>query len=105
MRRKKIYLAAVSVVLGVTALLGSIDALRAQSGGNFDIPESVIAGGGGYTQVAGNLQVTGTIGQAAAGNDASAGSFTEAGGFWPTGGAVSTTSNTSPTPSATALAT
>jgi len=100
MTRNRRYLAGVSAVLGAAAALGLADSLRAQAGGSFDIPQSVIAGGGGETQVAGNLQVTGTIGQAGAGNDVSAGSFAEAGGFWQTG-AVSPT----PTPTATATAT
>src|SRR5580765_6982432 len=100
-RRSRNYLGAISVALGVIALLGSTDALRAQAGGSFSISQSVIANGGGDTQVAGNLQVTGTIGQTAAGDDVSVGSFSEAGGFWPKGVIPSPT----PTPTATATAT
>jgi hypothetical protein len=100
------YLRAISVALGAAAAWGLADSLRAQAGGSFSISQSAIAGGGGETQVAGNLQIAGTIGQAAAGNDASAGSFAEAAGFWQTGAPSPTPTPTpSPTPTATATAT
>jgi hypothetical protein len=55
--------------------------LAAQSGGQFSIQKSVIAGGGGRS-TAGAFDLTGTIGQSAAGTTSSGGSFQVTGGFW-----------------------
>ena len=54
----------------------------AQSGGNFTITESVIAGGGGQQSTGGNFSLDGTIGQALAGNALSGSPFTVTSGFW-----------------------
>src|SRR3954465_12930343 len=60
----------------------------AQGGGNFEIPQNVIANGGGESLGRGGLGVAGTVAQPAAGNDMSGGSFPQASGFWPAGVAV-----------------
>src|SRR5260221_7445862 len=52
-----------------------------QSGGQFTINKSVIAGGGGSAN-GGTFSVDGTIGQAAAGTTSSGGTFNLQSGFW-----------------------
>ncbi len=53
----------------------------AQSGGSFNLSQTVIAGGGGRS-ISGSTVIEGTIGQNAA-TQSSGGSFSLAGGFWP----------------------
>src|SRR5436190_2594345 len=53
----------------------------------FDIPRSVIAGGGGQDGNAGQFTLQGTIAQSALGSD-TAGQFGLMGGFWPGGSAL-----------------
>ena len=60
-----------------------------QSGGNFEIKPSVIAGGGG-TSINGNMQLDGTIGQSVLGLS-SGGVYSVAGGFWQSSQAPSAT--------------
>jgi hypothetical protein len=74
-------------LLSCLILLTSV--LAAQSGGQFTITKSVIAGGGG--RVAGGVfTVDGTIGQAVAGGPSTGGTFSITSGFWG-GGSNSTT--------------
>lgn len=56
----------------------------AQSGGNFSLTGSVIAGGGGGPSIGGPFLLTGTVGQPVSGQDAAAGQFTVSAGFWTT---------------------
>jgi len=58
----------------------------AQSGGTYNLSQTVIGGGGG-SSAGGNNEITGTIGQNATGQS-SGGGYAIEGGFWP--GAVST---------------
>lgn len=53
-----------------------------QSGGQFDLSHSVIAGGGGSNSNAGLLNVSGTAGQNIAGVSSGGGTFFVNGGFW-----------------------
>ncbi len=77
---KRIFLLAAAVFLFVAGI-------PAQSGGNFTITKSVIAGGGGSSS-GGGFTVDGTIGQAAAGTTSTGGNFSLTGGFW--GGSAAT---------------
>ena len=56
-------------------------AVNAQSGGQFSITQSVVAGGGGNS-AGGNFGVVGTNGQALAGVNSTSGTFAVRGGFW-----------------------
>lgn len=67
--------------LAVFALMILCSAAIAQSGGNFEIRKSVIAGGGGNS-TGGAFVVDGTVGQSAAGTTSSGGGFQVTGGFW-----------------------
>jgi hypothetical protein len=62
------------------SLLGTTR-LSAQSGGEYRITASVIAGGGG-TSTGGMFAVTGTLGQPVAGGPLNGGTFTLGSGFW-----------------------
>lgn len=53
----------------------------AQSGGAFEITQSVIANGGGNS-IGGSFDVTGTSGQSFAGTNSTGGGFGVRGGFW-----------------------
>ena len=53
-----------------------------QSGGQFVIDHSVIAGGGTTNSSGGTFALGGTIGQSIAGQQASGGPFTDHAGFW-----------------------
>jgi hypothetical protein len=53
----------------------------AQSGGNYQITQAVIASGG-EKSVSANLNIEGTIGQALAGANSSSGQFSLSSGFW-----------------------
>ncbi len=52
----------------------------AQSGGSYNLPQSVVAGGGG-TSAGGSYTQTGTVGQGSVG-ESSGGVFSVSGGFW-----------------------
>src|SRR5260370_5090707 len=79
--RAKLVVARRCLALICTALAAASSAL-AQSGGNFDLRQNVISGGGGTSTGSGNMRVDGTIGQPAAGTMMSCGTFTQAGDFW-----------------------
>ena len=53
-----------------------------QSGGDFTITQSIIAGGGGQNSAGGNFSLDGTIGQSIAGDVLSGNSFSVTSGFW-----------------------
>lgn len=55
---------------------------NAQTGGAFEITQSVIASGGGQNSAGGNFSLDGTIGQPLAGGNSSGGTFAVSGGFW-----------------------
>jgi hypothetical protein len=77
MKTRKIKFTAACLILLVSS------AVRAQSGGDFTITQSVVAGGGGPS-VNGPFEVTGTAGQHDATTATSAGGlFRLDGGFWP----------------------
>ena len=54
----------------------------AQSGGSYEITQSVIASGGGQNSENGNFLLDGTVGQPLAGTQSTGGSFNLRGGFW-----------------------
>ena len=54
----------------------------AQSGGAYNLSQSVIAGGGGSNSAGGNYNVSGTIGQPLAGTNSTGGNYSLRGGFW-----------------------
>ena len=72
-----------SIILSTT--LGLMMSLTAtpQSGGNFEVQRSVVAGGGGETAGA-TFLLSGTIGQSVAGSTSTGGGFAVNGGFWGT---------------------
>jgi hypothetical protein len=65
----------------IAALALALD-LVPESGGCFDLPRSVIAGGGGSSTDGGNVTMDATVGQAAAGATLSSGQFSMQVGFW-----------------------
>lgn len=69
------------VFVSIAAIFVLITGVFAQSGGNFVITKSVIAGGGGSSS-GGGFTVDGTIGQSAAGTTSTGGNFSLTGGFW-----------------------
>src|SRR5688572_213017 len=74
-------------ILSLAAILLLSVSVISQSGGNFTITKSVIAGGGGRSS-GGAFTVTGTIGQSIAGRSSTGSGFTVISGFWATGAAV-----------------
>src|SRR5690349_24696684 len=70
----------------LSALLCGSMAATAQTGGNFEIKQSVIAPGGGRT-AGGNYTVDATIAQTIAGDQSASGNMTEQTGYW-AGGVV-----------------
>lgn len=56
--------------------------VMSQTGGQFDLSHSVIAGGGGSASTGGNFTLDGTSGQPLAGAVSVGGSFVLRGGFW-----------------------
>ena len=62
-------------------------AALSQSGGNFTMNKSVIAGGGGHAS-GGSFVVDRTIGQSVAGTTSTGGSFSLGSGFWGGGSAM-----------------
>ena len=75
----------------------SVAVAQLQSGGQFNIDRTVIAGGGGVS-TGGSLSLQGTIGQASAGAQSNGGQFSITGGFWQPE-ATSGTPTPTPTPS------
>ena len=75
MKNQKVIITALTLFILAANIL-------AQSGGNFTIQQSVIAGGGGQNSTGGTFSVDGTVGQAAAGGGLSGGSFSVSSGFW-----------------------
>jgi hypothetical protein len=67
----------------------------AQTGGDFQITQSVIASGGGQGSTNGNFSVAGTIGQPAAGSRLIGGNFAIRNGFWASGGLSPTAAHVS----------
>ena len=61
----------------------------AQSGGSFEIKQSVIANGGG-SGTGGTFSLDGTIGQTIAGTQSTGATFTLISGFWASGTAINT---------------
>ena len=55
--------------------------ISAQSGGAFEITQSVVSNGGGQSD-GGSFGLTGTTGQSLAGTNSSGGAFVVRGGFW-----------------------
>jgi hypothetical protein len=70
-----------SIAALLTTILVLSPAVFAQSGGQYSITQSVIAGGGGKSD-SGTFSVTGTIGQAAAGGEHDGPPFSHQSGFW-----------------------
>lgn len=56
--------------------------IQAQSGGIYEITQTVIASGGGQNSANGNLSLDGTIGQPLAGTNSTGGNYNLRGGFW-----------------------
>src|SRR5687767_3756668 len=79
----------VSLCLSVTVVVLNANA---QSGGQFTITKSVIAGGGGASS-AGTFTLAGTIGQPLAGGPSSGANFSLISGFWGGGGSVAPTTD------------
>ena len=75
------------VVLTLAVFATSV---AAQSGGQFQIEKSVVAGGGGQT-TAGQFVLDATIGESVAGTKSTGGTFELGSGFW--GGGTTTSSN------------
>ena len=60
----------------------SLNISFAQSGGTYNLLNSVIASGGGSGSAGGNYIISGTVGQAFAGTTSSGGNYSLRGGFW-----------------------
>lgn len=73
-----------------------------QAGGQFNLSNSVIAGGGGKSEGS-SLKLEGTIGQPAAGTLMKGGQFSLAGGFLPSATDATATPTPTPTPTGTTL--
>jgi hypothetical protein len=69
-------------LLPIFIFIGSISLVSAQTGGSYEITQSVIASGGGEQSAGGNFAVIGTIGQSLAGTNPSGGAYNLRGGFW-----------------------
>lgn len=63
-------------------LIFSTSQIDAQTGGDFTITQSVIAGGGGQNSAGGTFAVDGTIGQSVAGGTITNPPFSLTSGFW-----------------------
>src|SRR5829696_7675438 len=76
----------------VSAVMVFLSAIAAatQSGGTFEIKQSVIASGGGNAS-GGGFSMDGTIGQAVAGTGSTGAGFSLESGFWASGQAAMTT--------------
>jgi hypothetical protein len=73
-----------NTALLLAAVVGGSLAVFAQSGGSFEIKQSVISNGGGRTS-GGSFAVDATIGQTVAGNQSDGGNYSLQSGYW-TGG-------------------
>src|SRR5437764_1487850 len=62
--------------------LAFVGMAAAQSGGSYQLTQSVIAGGGGGPSTGGTYAVTGTLGQPIAGPNISGGTYGLTSGFW-----------------------
>jgi hypothetical protein len=71
-------------LLPVFVFISTISFVSAQTGGNYQITQSVIASGGGQNSTGGNFSLDGTIGQPIAGTVSTGSSFSVSGGFWQT---------------------
>lgn len=69
------------IVLFGVIIVGLTQTATAQSGGNYQITQSVI-GAGGQESTAGNFSLTGVIGQPLAGTNSTGGNFSVRGGFF-----------------------
>lgn len=69
------------LIFSVVLIVFSANAFG-QSGGPFEITQSVIASGGGLNSAGGSFTLDGTIGQSLAGNSLSGSPFTVTSGFW-----------------------
>ena len=79
MKNRKFNFAAACLILALS-LVCSL-ALSAQTGGAFEIKQSVISNGGGASS-GGAFGVVSTIGEPLAGNVSTGANFSIAGGFW-----------------------
>ncbi|MGI8788907.1 MAG: carboxypeptidase-like regulatory domain-containing protein [Pyrinomonadaceae bacterium] len=70
------------IVIVFLALLFLAASVSAQSGGGFEITQSVIASGGGQNSASGAFSLDGTIGQSLAGNALTGNPFAVTSGFW-----------------------
>lgn len=70
------------IISAFSALIFLTAHVFGQTGGNFAIEKSVVAGGGGQNAAGGNFALDGTIGQSAAGNALNNAPFTVTSGFW-----------------------
>ncbi len=63
-------------------ILSFFPGIQGQTGGNFTITQSVVAGGGGQQSAGGTFSLDGTIGQSIAGGASSGSPFSVTSGFW-----------------------
>jgi hypothetical protein len=75
------YLRTTILILGLINLDSFLDRTFAQSGGSFEIKQSVVAAGG-KGAAGGAFSVDGTMGQTVAGNNVSGAPFAVTSGFW-----------------------
>ncbi len=75
------YLKSIVFISGLVCLSSSLNLTFAQSGGSFEIKQSVIASGGG-SGTGGTFSLDGTIGQTLAGTTSNGVNFTLISGFW-----------------------
>jgi hypothetical protein len=66
----------------IAALVCASPLALAQSGGNYQITQSVVASGGGQQSEGGSFSLSGTIGQSLAGVTSGGGGLQVGGGFW-----------------------
>ncbi|HRQ65992.1 MAG TPA: hypothetical protein PKZ76_14210 [Xanthomonadaceae bacterium] len=78
------------ITLASLALLPTALALAQSSGGEFEMPRTVVAAGGG-SSAGGGFELSGTIGQALAAPASSGGGMTLRPGFWTAGEAPALT--------------
>ena len=69
-------------LIALTVVFAITTAVAAQTGGQYDLSQSVIASGGGSNSAGGAYTVDGTAGQTIAGVQSSNASFSVRGGFW-----------------------
>lgn len=78
------HLLVAGILSGILIILLNVQVttVQSQSGGNFEITQSVIAGGGGQQSTGGNFSVAGSIGQALANGEMRGSQFSITSGFW-----------------------